>query len=317
MSAPAFTVALAAFNEENWVGPAIQSVLAQTRSDFELVVVDDGSSDGTAEVVRGFESDPRVRLISQQNKGLAGALNTAIAAGTAPYVSLIDADDLWMPDYLEGMGQALDTDPGAGFAYTDAWCLDHARGRFWRTSSNAYLGEPNPPPIDPEQFLRLLLEVNFVFGLATIRRSALEEVGGFNQKLKASEDYELWVRILARGYRAARAPGLRAVVCDRGESMHTDERAMLVNTREVYRVAAEEIPASEEIKRLARRRLAEVDDELDALGRGGWARRARRSARLRLGGVYRATLGRRFWYPGTPPDVAAAFPELARRGRWR
>jgi glycosyltransferase involved in cell wall biosynthesis len=313
VSSPAFTVALAAFNEEDWVGSAIRSVLAQTREDFELVVVDDGSTDATAEVVRGFEPDPRVRLIRQDNKGLAGALNTAIAAGSAPYISLIDADDLWMPTYLEEMGRALDPEPGAGFAYTDAWCFDHPSGRFWRLSSNAALGEPDPPPKDPEEFLRLLIEVNFVFGLATIRRSAMDRVGGFDESLRAAEDYELWIRLLTHGYGAARAPGRLAVVCDRGGSMHSDERAMLSNLREVYRIAIEDLEASAEVTALARRRLARIDRDLESLDRSAKTTAAWRALRRRLGVIRRKTVGRRFWYPGTPPEVAAAFPELARR----
>lgn len=313
MSSPSFTVTLAAFNEEDWIDSAIRSVLAQTREDFELVVVDDGSTDATVDVVHGFESDPRVRLVRQNNTGLAGALNTAVGAGSAKYVALIDADDLWMPTYLEEMGGALDQDPGAGFAYCDAWCLDHPSGRFWRMSSNASLGEPDPPPKDPEEFLRLLIEVNFVFGLAAIRRSALLEVGGFNASLRACEDYELWIRLLARGYRAARAPGLLAVVRDRRGSMHTDERNMLTHIREVCRVAADDLDTSDEVTTLARRRIARIDRSLKALDEGTKTTAARRALRRRLGTIRRTVFGRRIWYPGTPPDVAAAFPELARR----
>ena len=313
MSSPAFTVALAAFNEEDWVGSAIRSVLAQTREDFELVVVDDGSTDATADVVRGFKSDPRVRLVRQDNAGLAGALNTAVAAGSAPLVALIDADDLWLPNYLEGMGRALDSEPRAGFAYTDGWSLEHPSGRFRRRTSNARLGEPNPPPEDPEDFLRLLIEVNFVFGLATVRRSALLAVGGFNPSLRACEDYELWIRLLAGGYRAARVPGPLAVARKRAGAMHTDERNMLSNTREVCRVAAEDLNTSDEVTMLARRRMARIDRTLEKLDDGAMSTLALRALRRRLGAIRRAVIGRRFWYPGTPPEVAAAFPELVRR----
>src|SRR2546430_3854957 len=129
MTEPAFTFVLAAYNEEDYVGDAIGSVLSQTREDFELMVVDDGSADATAEVVRGFESDPRLTLISQENRGLAASLNRGIRAGSAPYASLIDADDLWMPSYLEKLGEALDHHAEAGFAYTTAWWHDVAPRR--------------------------------------------------------------------------------------------------------------------------------------------------------------------------------------------
>src|SRR5918992_3277590 len=98
MSTPSFTVVISAYNEERFVADAISSVLAQTRKDFELVVVDDGSADRTAEVVEGFSSDPRLRLISHANRGLAASLNVGIGAGSAPFVALLDADDMWMPD---------------------------------------------------------------------------------------------------------------------------------------------------------------------------------------------------------------------------
>ncbi len=316
MASPTFSAVLGAHNEEDWVASAIRSVLSQTREDFELIVVDDGSTDATIDVVREFDSDPRVRLISQENRGLAGALNTGIAAGSAPYVSLIDADDLWMPTYLEEMGRVLDEDPGAGFAYTDAWCLDHNRGRFWRISSNARMGEPDPPPVDPEEFLSLLLERNFVFGLATIRRAALQEMGGFNGALRAGEDYELWMRLLSHGYRAARAPGRLAIVRDRSGALHTDDRAMLAHLRDVYRVVVDDLETSDRITAIARRRVEEIEGEYRALDTGA-SGQARKALRRQLGSLYKATLGRSFWYPGTPPEVANAFPELAELGKRR
>lgn len=312
MNAPRFTVILAAFNEEDWVGGAIRSVLAQTRRDFELVVVDDGSTDSTAEVVRGFEADSRVRLISQPNRGLAAALNVAIAAGDAPYIAMIDADDLWMPTYLESMGRCLDEAPGAGFAYTDAWILDHPARRIRRRTAGDHMAAPEPPPAEAELFLRLLIEANFVFGLATIRRAALERVGGFDESLSASEDYELWLRLLAHGYTAARAPGTLVVVSDRSGSMHQDERRMLRTVREVCRMAAEEMPTSEEVRGLARRRIERLDRDLAALDGDARGHAALRAARRRLGTIRRRLLARRL-YRATPADVAAAFPSLAAR----
>lgn len=311
MTTANFTAVLAAYNEEEFVGSAIRSVLRQTRQDFELVVVDDGSTDATNEVVREFESDPRVRVISQPNRGRTAALNTAIATTTAPYVSLIDADDLWMPTYLEGLGLALDRNPDAGFAYTDAWCLDHSRGRFWRASSNAHMGEPASPPKDPDEFLRLLLRANFVFGLATIRRTALEEVGGFNETLRAAQEYELWLRLLARGFQVARAPGRLVVVRDRAGAIHTDERRALENLGNVYRMVAEDLDTSDQVTAIARQRLAEVERKRRSIERNRLPTRVRKRLRRRLAQLYKATLGRNFWYPGTPPEVAAAFPELA------
>ncbi len=310
MSAPAFSVVLKAFNEEDWIADAIRSVLAQSMADFELIVVDDGSTDGTAAVVEGFQTDPRVRLIRQENRGVAAAVNVGIGAARAPYAALIDADDLWMPDYLEEMGRVLDADPNSGFAYTDAWVLDQRRARFWRMSSNAYVGEPATPPADPEAFLAALLEINFVFGLAAIRRTAFEAIGGVDGSLRAAEDYVLWMRLLSKGFSGVRAPGRLAVVSDRQGSLHTDEAAMLSNLAQAYRSLIDSGDLSPALVEIATRRVAETEAVAARAGRPKPAivRRGRRA----LGKVRRAVLQRDFWYPGTPPEIAAAFPELAR-----
>lgn len=313
MSAPAFTVVLAAYNEEEYVGDAIRSVLGQTREDFELKVVDDGSADATSDVVRGFGSDPRVELIRHDNRGLAASLNRGIAAGSAPYASLIDADDLWMPTYLEKLGAALDEDPNAGFAYTDAWWYDVARRRFWRRTISEYLGAPDDPPRDPERFLHLLMKVNFVFGLTTIRRTAFDAVGGFNEALRACEDYELWIRLLAGGYRAAHVHGRLAVQRDRRGSMSADMRSMFTNVREACRIAAEDLDTSPEVKALARERIAEMDHSLATLEGAARPTAAWWKLRDRLVALRQALLRRRFFYPQTPPEVAAVFPDLERR----
>jgi glycosyltransferase involved in cell wall biosynthesis len=313
VSSPAFTVVLAAYNEEDYVGDAIGSVLAQTREDFELMVVDDGSADATAEVVRGFESDPRLTLISQENRGLAASLNRGIRAGSGPYSALIDADDLWMPTYLEKLGEALDHHPEAGFAYTDAWWYDVARRRFWRRTISEYLGAPDDPPIDPDQFLRLLMKANFVFGLTTIRRSAFDAVGGFNEALRACEDYELWIRLLANGYPAAHVKGRLAIQRDRRDSMSSNLRSMLTNVREACRITAEELPTSDGVTELARQRMAEMDHGLAALDGQAKTTAAWWALREKLIRIRQAVLAKRFFWPGAPPEVVAAFPQFGRR----
>src|SRR4051794_19536973 len=98
-----------AYNTGDFVGMAIGSVLRQTCGDFELIVVDDGSTDDTAERVRRC-ADARVRLIQQTNRGPAAARNTAIRAACGAYVSMLDSDDLWLPSYLESMGRAFENE---------------------------------------------------------------------------------------------------------------------------------------------------------------------------------------------------------------
>src|SRR5207253_3056272 len=111
----------------------------------------------------------------------------------------------------EVMRETLERHPNAGFAYTDAWMFDDENGWFRRSTVMAPANPPNPPPADPFVFFAEMLRRNFVYVGVTMRRSAVEKVGLFNPALKTSEDYELWLRMLASGYRGVRAPGLLGV----------------------------------------------------------------------------------------------------------
>lgn len=305
---PRFTVVLSAYNEEGFVADAIGSVLAQTCEDFELIVVDDGSRDGTAEIVEGFASDGRLRLIRQENRGLAPSLNRAARAGSAPLIALIDADDLWFPTFLEATGDALTAEPEAGFAYTDAWWYQASSGRFFRRSISEHLGAPVTAPTDPLEMLRSLLQANWLFGLTVIRRAAFEQMGGFNEHLAASEDYELWLRLLAGGFAAARAPGRLAIQRDRGGSMSKDRGAMLKSLREVYRVVAEDLEVPDDISALARGRIERVEGEARAAEGAFGATAARWLVRGWLGAARKAVAPGLVWHRETPAEVLAAFP---------
>jgi glycosyltransferase involved in cell wall biosynthesis len=313
MTEPAFTVITKAYNEEEFVAAAIRSALAQTRGDFELVVVNDGSTDGTAAVVEGLcGEDPRVRLINQPNLGVSAALNTGVAAGTAPYVALLDADDLWMPTYLERIGEALDSDPRAGFAFTDGWRLHQDSGRLFRASYMQARGGPQPPPQEPHELLRELMRTNFVLSLATLRRSAIVEAGGFDTDLSGAEDYDMWIRVLAAGFTAAWVPGRLTVRRDRGGSESKDERGMLTNLRKICGTVAAELDVPEDVKQVARDRAARLDRHLRALGGGSSATAAWWGVRRRLGKLRKRLMANRIWYPETPAEVSAAFPDLGR-----
>lgn len=289
---PSFSVVMAAHDSARTIGAAIASVRLQTRTDWELVVVDDGSRDGTAALAEAV-GDERVRVLRQENRGPAAARNAGLAAARAPLVSMLDSDDLWLPTYLAELGRALDADPDAALAYTDAWVLDDASGRVRRTTEMAYQRPPEPPPADPRAFLRELLRRNFVYNAVTARRDALLAAGGYDERLWIGEDWELWLRLAARGGRCVRAPGPLAVHRERAGSLASDGARLVAGAARVYRVVAEEWDADDELRALAR-----------ACARA--SERRRRAARalapaLRL---RRGLRGRSLWY-GTPPgDVA-------------
>jgi glycosyltransferase involved in cell wall biosynthesis len=256
---PTFSIVMPAYNTAQTIGAAIKSVLAQTRGDFELIVVNDGSTDGTAAQVEPYLSDGRVRLISQPNSGQARARNAAIEVARGTYVSLLDSDDLWLPRYLDVMAATLGADPAAAVAYTDAWVLDDELRRIARQTAMSS-NQPMSAPADANAFLCALLELgNFVFVGATIRRSVLAEAGPFRAGVEGSEDYELWLRIAARGYRFARCPETLAIYRRRPGQMTTQLERMRRVMNDVFRIVEEEYDVPEDIRMLARQRLPMED----------------------------------------------------------
>jgi GT2 family glycosyltransferase len=223
---------------------------------------------------------------------------------------MIDSDDLYMPDYLERMGAALEADPGAALAYTDAWVLSDTSRRIRRASAMHYQRPPAVPPRDSEVFLRLLLERNFIFTSVTIRRSVLEEVGPVSERISAKMDLELWLRIAAAGHRPTRVPGNLAIYRHHAASITHDELNAAVQRREVWRMVAEEYDVPEDVRGAARANMAALDERIAVLC--GERRLAARLLRVRraLGRLQRRVMWRSIWYPDPPAEVRAAFPDL-------
>lgn len=306
---PRFSVVIPAFNASRTIVAAIGSALAQTERDIEVVVVDDGSDDDTVNAVERLD-DPRLTLVRQDNGGPAKARNAGIAASHGEYVSFLDSDDLLLPDYLELAGTALDAAVRPGFAYTDAYVLYADKRLIARGTAMQRQRPPVPPPADSEAFLLELLRRNFVYVAATVPRTVLDHVGGFDERAIRSEDYEMWLRVVSMGYTPVRIPGLHAVYSvhdgQRSASRETMARGLLA----IYeRVDMDAMP-SEAHRDLLSRRRHEVGHEL-RLVRGerrvAWTLRQSRHwlgrVRERLG------LGQKWWNP-PPAEVAAAFPDL-------
>ena len=193
MSSPRVSVLLPVRNGAPFLREAIDSVLGQTFLDFELVVVDDGSTDGSAAIVHA-EEDPRVRLVRQQPLGLVEALRRGLAETTAPVVARMDADDVSLPTRLERQLEALGERValvGCGFEAIDA------EGR----PTGSWL----LPPDDSALRRRLLLRNPFAHGSVLFRREAVDRAGGYRADFGANEDYDLWRRF-AREWRLAAVP---------------------------------------------------------------------------------------------------------------
>lgn len=188
MSGPGdVAVVITTYNHARFLGEAIDSVLAQTVQPAEILVVDDGSSDRPEEVVEGY---PTVRLIRQENKGLAAARNTGRRATASPFVTFLDADDWLRPAALDVGLQQLKAHPDAAFSY--GAYVNH----YWPSGR---IVEVPFCPVPPDAF-GAMLHINPIGMHATVlyRRSALEAANGYTDELRACEDYDLYLRLSER-----------------------------------------------------------------------------------------------------------------------
>lgn len=192
-TAPSYTVVMPAYNAGRFIGEAIDSVLAQTDPDWELVVVDDGSTDETAEIVAAH-ADERIRLVRQDNAGVASARNAGMGVASSRYVLFLDSDDRLRPDALQRLGAILDTWPETCVAYGD-WVFVDGRGRRMGPETKPRF-TPRPSGMILESMLRngFLVQV----GCALIKADCLHRVGAW-EPYRLGEDWEYMCRLAAHG----------------------------------------------------------------------------------------------------------------------
>lgn len=192
---PRVSVVVPTYNRGNLLPRAIESALAQTFSDFELIVVDDGSTDQTTAVVRGI-ADRRIRLVGDATRrGPSAARNRGIREARSGLVAFLDSDDEWLPRKLEMQLARLDgdSDPSTAVAY----CRVHTYDDVTHRPIHEF-GEPREGAL----FHDLLAGWKPVTtSLFLVRRAALLDVGGFDETLPCAEDYDLWLRLAEASYR--------------------------------------------------------------------------------------------------------------------
>lgn len=177
------------FNNAKYLGRAIQSILDQTFTDYEIIVVDDGSTDNSRNVVDAFGN--KIRYIWQENKGLGGARNTGVLASNSEFIGLLDADDEWKPTYLEKMMQLVRRHPDAVVYFSGAQGMDAFGNDLPQVFGRM---------ITSNMTYHSLLRANFIIPSTVIfRRDVILKVGLFDEKnpnLHGCEDWDLWLRLL-------------------------------------------------------------------------------------------------------------------------
>jgi glycosyltransferase involved in cell wall biosynthesis len=188
---PRVSIIIRTYNRAHLIPETILSVLVQTFQDFEIIAIDDGSTDDTRAVLKRFK-DKRIRYVYQTNRGQSAALNTGLRLCDTDYVAILDSDDLWLPEMLETAVNMLDSKPNAALFYAKASSID-ADGK----PLTQILGAPEKFP--GHTFKSLLYGDCVAPGTVVLRRKFVETIGLFDEALNGTEDWDMWVRI-ARYY---------------------------------------------------------------------------------------------------------------------
>lgn len=188
------SVIVPAYNAATYLPESIDSVLAQTYQDFEIILVDDGSTDQINCVVEKYRS--QLRYMRQENKGPSAARNTGIRMALGEYLVFLDADDLIFTKKLALQAAFLDEHPDISIVYSDGYCIKEDENGNEVRESFASLGYIIKSLAEPEDSLKVLLIQNgFPLHAAMVRKRAIDKVDGFDESLRALEDWDLWVRL--------------------------------------------------------------------------------------------------------------------------
>ncbi|MGF1491367.1 MAG: glycosyltransferase [Microcoleaceae cyanobacterium] len=230
---PLISVVIPVYNGEQTIQETVESVLSQTFQDFELIVINDGSTDSTLDVLSRF-SDSRLHVFSYPNAGLPASRNRGIDRASGELIAFIDADDLWTPDKLESHQQILQDNPQVTVVYSWTDYIDE-KGQFLHpglhisVQGNAY----------PDLLRSNILENG---SNPLIRRVAFEAVGTFDESLRAAEDWDMWIR-LSEKYPFATVPAPQVLYRVSSTSMSTNVKRQETETLKVIQKAFAQAPA--------------------------------------------------------------------------
>ncbi len=186
-TSPTVSIIIATFNREKLLKEAIESVLVQTFSDYELLIIDDGSSDNTRDMIQSFDN-PKIKYIYQKNKGRSVARNVGLNLAKGKYITFLDSDDLYLPNKLMMQVKHLDAHPHIGMIYTSAYCMDEDGNKLahhYRATVSGSIYKK----------VAFFMPVTITLPTVMVRQKIIRQVGGFDEKMYRFEDTDMWRRL--------------------------------------------------------------------------------------------------------------------------
>lgn len=243
---PTVSVVIPVYNGADYLAETLESVFTQTYSDYEVVCVDDGSTDASVSIIRGFEE--RVALIQQCNAGGCAARNEGVRRSSGPYIAFLDQDDRWYPRKLEQQVKALDANPDAVLALCNSDRMD-TEGRLLQVGATV----TERPGLLTEPLGRLIGEDQLLSSAIMVRREAFVRAGMFDEQLHGFEDFDLAARLRQEGrFLFIAEPGMCYRINQGGQSQSGGLR--IIRSRERFLLKMQELyrndPAKQELIRL-------------------------------------------------------------------
>src|SRR5215472_1292913 len=251
---PFFSVVIPAYNASSYIAFTLKSVLGQHFSNYEIIVVNDGSPD-TPALERALQPfGDKVRYFNQENRGPSSARNRGIRAARGKYVAFLDSDDVWLPHHLLKLAEALEADPSLGLIYANAV---HIEGP--RPVSIAFETTPQALPVNFENLLREACTINTSSTVAS--RRVLLEAGGFDENFMRCEDYDLWLRMARNGVKMTFTREIQ--MCHRLGNGLAGNRDLMRQARiEVYQKMAATQRLNEAQAEIVRGKIAAIEKDL-------------------------------------------------------
>lgn len=185
---PRVSVVMSVFNGEPYLREAVDSIANQTFADFEFIIVDDGSTDGTADILKSYD-DPRIQVIDQENRGLTASLNQAAGLANGRLIARMDADDISEPTRLEKQVMFMKANRDVGLVGTWYFEID---------GQNRKRAEKEFPVADYDLRKTMIRYNPFCHGSVMFRKALFDKVGGYDESFKKAQDYDLWFKMVSR-----------------------------------------------------------------------------------------------------------------------